>query len=39
MFVEAHRIRFNIDIDAAERSGFKISSKLLKLAKNVYGSK
>jgi hypothetical protein len=35
MFIEEDKVRFNINIDAAERSGFKISSKLLKLSKPV----
>ena len=33
--VEDNKVRFNINLDAAERAGIKISSKLLKLAKTV----
>ena len=33
--IEDNKIRFEINLDAAERAGLKISSKLLKLAKNV----
>lgn len=38
-FVEDNKIRFNINLDAAERAGIKISSQLLKLAKNVHEGK
>lgn len=33
--IEDSKVRFNISLDAAERAGIKISSKLLKLAKTV----
>jgi hypothetical protein len=35
---EGRKIRFEINIDAAQRAGFKISSKLLRLAKVTRGS-
>jgi hypothetical protein len=34
---EQNKVRFNINLTAAERSGLKISSQLLKLAKTVKG--
>jgi hypothetical protein len=33
--LEANRVRFEVNLDAAERSGFKVSSKLLRLARSV----
>jgi hypothetical protein len=35
LYVEAARIRFAINVDAAERSGVRLSSRLLGLAKVV----
>jgi hypothetical protein len=35
LYVEAGRMRFAINVDAAERSGLRISSRLLRLAKVV----
>jgi hypothetical protein len=35
LLIEDNKVRFDINLDAAERAGLKISSKLLKLAKNV----
>jgi hypothetical protein len=35
-YMEGNRVRFEINVDAARRSGLKISSKLLNLAKIVY---
>jgi hypothetical protein len=34
---EQNKVRFNINVNAAERAGLKISSQLLKLAKSVQG--
>jgi hypothetical protein len=34
-FIESNRVRFEINPDAAERAGLKVSSKLLKLARVV----
>jgi hypothetical protein len=34
--IEERKVRFDINLDAAERAGIKISSKLLKLAKRVH---
>lgn len=34
--IEEQKVRFDINLDAAERAGIKISSKLLKLAKRVH---
>ncbi len=36
LLIEDNKIRFEVNLDAAERAGLKISSKLLKLAKNVH---
>ncbi len=36
--IEEHKVRFDINPDAAERAGLKISSKLLQLAHAVKGS-
>ena len=33
--LEANRVRFEINLDAAERNGIKLSSKLLRLARSV----
>ncbi|MDO8547920.1 MAG: YfiR family protein [Nitrospirales bacterium] len=38
LYVEENKVRFEINPQAAERSGLKISSKLLKLAKTVPGT-
>jgi hypothetical protein len=38
LFVEDNKVRFDINVEAAERSKLKISSKLLLLAKNVIGN-
>ena len=35
LVIEDNKVRFDVNLDAAERAGLKISSKLLKLAKNV----
>jgi hypothetical protein len=35
MLVDERKIRFGVNMDAADRAGLKISSKLLKLAKSV----
>jgi len=35
LFIDDNKIRFEVNLDAADRAGLKISSKLLKLAKNV----
>jgi hypothetical protein len=35
LFLEQNRVRFDIDLDAAERSHLKLSSKLLRLARTV----
>ncbi len=35
LFIEDNKVRFDVNLEAAERAGLKISSKLLKLAKNV----
>jgi hypothetical protein len=35
-FMEDNKIRFNINLTAAEKAGLKIRSQLLRLAKNVY---
>ena len=35
LLIEDNKIRFDVNLEAAERAGLKISSKLLKLAKNV----
>ena len=37
--LDENKIRFNINLDPAERSGLKISSKLLLLAKEVIGNR
>jgi len=34
--IQDNKIRFNINLESAERAGIKISSQLLKLAKTVY---
>ncbi len=39
MFISEEMIRFNVNIDAAQKAGLKISAKLLKLASDVYGVK
>lgn len=33
--IEANRVRFEVNLDAAERNGLKLSSKLLRLARSV----
>ncbi len=35
LLIEENKVRFDVNLDAAERGGLKISSKLLKLARNV----
>jgi hypothetical protein len=35
--IDKSRVRFNVNLTAAEKAGFKISSQLLKLAKTVNG--
>lgn len=37
-FMENNKVRFNINLEAAERAKLKISSRLLLLAKNVIGN-
>jgi hypothetical protein len=37
--VEQDRLRFEIRIDNAEEAGLKLSSRVLTLAKTVYGKK
>ena len=36
-FLEDNKVRFNINLDAAERAKLKISARLLALAKTVTG--
>jgi hypothetical protein len=36
---EENRLRFEVNMEAAERSGLKVSSKLLTLARKVYPAK
>jgi len=35
LVIEDNKVRFDVNLEAAERAGLKISSKLLKLARNV----
>jgi hypothetical protein len=35
LLIEDNKVRFDVNLEAAERAGLKISSKLLKLARNV----
>lgn len=36
LVIEENKVRFDVNLDAAERAGLKISSKLLKLARSVH---
>lgn len=39
LFVEDSHVRFDVRLDSAQRSRLKVSSKLLNLARRVYGAK
>lgn len=39
LFLEKNKVRFDVDLEASERAGLKISSRVLKLAKNVHNGK